>query len=56
MEKGQVYKCNSCKAIISVLQKGKGELTCCENKMANVTPSEAKRLTKQYMMETPGTP
>ena len=56
MEKGQVYKCNQCKAIVSVLQKGPGELTCCGKQMANVTPSEAKRVTQQYMMEKPGSP
>lgn len=58
MEKSEVYKCNTCQALVAVLSKGKGdgELSCCNNKMANVTPSEAKRIAKQYGMAAPGTP
>lgn len=58
MEKSQVYKCSQCEALVAVLSKGKGagELSCCGKKMSNVTPSEAKRISKQYGMMAPGTP
>jgi desulfoferrodoxin-like iron-binding protein len=58
MEKSQVFKCSTCEVLVAVLDKGKGEgqLSCCGKKMANVTPSEAKRISKQYGMSAPGTP
>jgi desulfoferrodoxin-like iron-binding protein len=58
MEKSQVYKCSQCEALVAVLSqgKGKGELSCCGQKMINVTPSEAKRISQQYGMVRPGTP
>jgi desulfoferrodoxin-like iron-binding protein len=58
MEKGQVYKCGQCEALIAVLSKGKGEgsLSCCGKTMINVTPSEAKQITKEYGMTAPGAP
>jgi desulfoferrodoxin-like iron-binding protein len=58
MEKSQVYKCGHCQALVAVLSEGKGEgeLSCCGEKMKNVTPSEAKRISKQYGMTAPGTP
>ncbi len=58
MEKSQVYKCNRCQALVAVLSKGdgNGELNCCGQKMDNVTPSEAKRISKQYGMTVPGAP
>lgn len=58
MEKSQVYKCSQCQVLVAVLNvgDGKGELSCCGQKMTNVTPSEAKRIAKQYGMARPGTP
>ena len=58
MEKSQVFKCSRCEALVAVLNpgKGNGELVCCEIKMANVTPSEAKQISKQYGMSVPGAP
>ena len=58
MEKSQVYKCSNCQVLVAVLSKGKGkgELSCCGKAMLNVTPSEAKRIAKQYGMAAPGTP
>ena len=58
MEKSQVYKCSQCEALVAVLRpgNGEGELVCCEKKMVNVTPSEAKRISMQYGMTVPGTP
>lgn len=58
MEKSEVYKCSQCEALVAVLSQGKGEgeLSCCGNKMTNVTPTEAKRISKQYGMTVPGTP
>jgi desulfoferrodoxin-like iron-binding protein len=56
MEKSQVYKCSNCQVLVAVLSKGKGELSCCGKAMLNMTPSEAKRIAKQYGMAAPGTP
>jgi desulfoferrodoxin-like iron-binding protein len=58
MENSQVYKCFKCEVLVTVLSKGKGqsELSCCGEKMVNVTPSEAKRVVKQYGMAAPGAP
>ena len=58
MEKSQVFKCSQCKVLVAVLSpgEGKGELSCCGQKMVNVTPDEAKRISKQYGMAVPGTP
>jgi desulfoferrodoxin-like iron-binding protein len=58
MEKSQVYKCNQCQVLVAVLSEGngEGELSCCGQKMMNVTPSEAKRISKQFGMSVPGTP
>lgn len=56
ISKREVYKCNSCKTIVAVLQGGESEtgLSCCGSKMAEVTPNEAKAMT--YGMWEPGTP
>lgn len=54
MEKSEVFKCEHCEVIVAVLQGGSGELTCCDNKMKEVTPDEAKRLV--HGMQRPGTP
>jgi desulfoferrodoxin-like iron-binding protein len=52
--KSQVYKCTACGAIVAVVTGGKGELVCCDQKMVEVTPDEAKRLI--YGMTRPGSP
>ena len=52
--KSEVYKCKACGAIVAVITGGKGELTCCDQKMAEVTPDKAKRLI--HDMARPGTP
>lgn len=54
MEKSEVFKCENCEVIVAVLQGGRGELMCCDNKMKEVTPDEAKRLV--HGMQRPGTP
>jgi len=53
-EKRDVFKCDKCKTIVAVLQSGDGELVCCEEKMINVSPDEAKSLI--FDMQRPGTP
>lgn len=52
--KAEVYKCKVCGAIIAVITGGKGELACCSQKMAEVTPDKAKRLI--HDMTRPGAP
>lgn len=52
--KSEVFKCRACGNIIAVLQPGQGELKCCETKMDNVTPNEARRLIHDWTR--PGTP
>jgi hypothetical protein len=56
IKKKQVFKCPECNTIIAVLQGGQSKtgLLCCESKMAEVTPDEAKSLT--FGMWEPGTP
>ena len=56
MQKSDVHKCENCEAIVSVLKAGEGELSCCGEKMINVTPEEAKRLSQSHGMARPGTP
>jgi desulfoferrodoxin-like iron-binding protein len=58
MEKSQVFKCSQCQVLVAVLSQGdgKGELSCCGQTMMNVTPDEAKRISKQHGMAVPGTP
>ncbi len=56
MEKSDVYKCENCETIITILKGGEGELSCCEKKMMNVTPDEGKRLMQQFGMTRPGAP
>lgn len=53
-EKGHVFKCESCEQIVTVIQKGKGRLNCCEKEMAEVTPSDAKKLA--FDLQRPGAP
>ena len=52
--KSDVYKCDECGCIVTVLKDGQGDLNCCEQKMMEVTPDEAKRLT--HDMARPGAP
>lgn len=52
--KSQVYKCTACGAIVAVVVGGKGELVCCDQKMVEVTPDEAKKL--MHGMTRPGSP
>jgi superoxide reductase len=53
-DKSQVYKCNACGAIVAVITGGKGELTCCDQPMHEVTPDKAKKLL--HGMMRPGSP
>jgi superoxide reductase len=53
-EKSEVFKCEACGAIVAVINGGKGELTCCQQKMTEVTPDKARKLI--YGMARPGTP
>ena len=52
--KSEVYKCKVCGAIVAVVNGGKGELACCDQKMAEVTPDKAKKLI--HDMTRPGAP
>ncbi|MDX2455274.1 desulfoferrodoxin FeS4 iron-binding domain-containing protein [Desulfosarcina sp.] len=52
--KSEVFKCEDCGAIVAVITGGKGELTCCGKKMAEVTPDKAKKLI--HGMSRPGSP
>lgn len=53
-KKGQVFKCDKCGNIAAILQAGEGELVCCEEKMREVTPDEAKR--RIFDLTRPGSP
>lgn len=53
-DKGQVFKCESCELIVTVIKKGKGKPNCCDHEMAEVTPSDAKKLT--FDLSRPGAP
>jgi desulfoferrodoxin-like iron-binding protein len=52
--KSDVYKCDECGCIVTVLKDGEGDLNCCEHKMLEVTPDEARKLT--HAMARPGAP
>jgi desulfoferrodoxin-like iron-binding protein len=52
--KSDVYKCGECGCIVAVLKDGEGDLNCCEHKMLEVTPNEARKLTRD--MARPGAP
>jgi desulfoferrodoxin-like iron-binding protein len=52
--KSQVFKCSACGAIVAVITGGKGELTCCDQKMSEVTSDKARKLI--YGMSRPGSP
>ena len=52
--KSAVHKCKKCGCIVTVLKGGEGSLDCCGDRMLEVTPDEAKRLT--HGMVRPGAP
>lgn len=52
--KAGVHKCAACGCIVSVLKGGDGDLTCCGEKMREVTPDEAKKLS--FGLSRPGAP
>lgn len=56
ISKQEVYKCGKCNIIVAVLQGGESEtgLTCCDSKMIEVTPDDAKAMT--FGMWEPGAP
>ncbi|MFP3981105.1 MAG: desulfoferrodoxin FeS4 iron-binding domain-containing protein [Desulfobacterales bacterium] len=41
-ETGQVYKCDICGNVVSVVQAGEGELVCCGEAMRLLTGEEAE--------------
>ncbi|MFP4255421.1 MAG: desulfoferrodoxin FeS4 iron-binding domain-containing protein [Desulfobacterales bacterium] len=43
-ETGQVYKCDICGNVVSVLQSGDGELVCCGEAMRLLSQQEAEAL------------
>jgi superoxide reductase len=43
-QKGDVYKCDVCGSVVSVLQGGEGELVCCGEEMKKLSPQEAQAL------------
>lgn len=53
-KQSDVFKCSVCGTIVAVITGGKGELSCCDQKMKEVTPDKAKKLL--YGMARPGTP
>jgi desulfoferrodoxin-like iron-binding protein len=53
-EKADVYKCDACGCIVNVLKGGEGDLNCCDKKMREVTPDEAKKLS--FGLARPGAP
>ena len=58
MEKSDVYKCENCETLISILKTGKedGRLKCCEQQMVNVTPPAEMRISGSRDMARPGAP
>ena len=40
--KGEVYKCEACGNVVTVIQGGDGNLVCCGEDMQLVSESEAK--------------
>ncbi|MGD2037691.1 MAG: desulfoferrodoxin FeS4 iron-binding domain-containing protein [Desulfobacterales bacterium] len=42
-EKGEVYKCEICGNVVSVLQSGDGDLVCCGEEMKLLSGEEAKK-------------
>ena len=58
MEKSDVYKCENCKTLVSILKAGKVEanLHCCGGEMVNVTPPAEMRISSSRDMARPGAP
>ncbi len=52
--KSDVHKCKNCGCIVTVINGGDGNLSCCGRLMEMVTPSEAKKLV--HGMSRPGAP
>ena len=42
-EKGQIYKCDICGNVVSVLETGDGDLVCCGQNMRLLTGEEARK-------------
>jgi superoxide reductase len=42
-EKGEVYKCEICGNVVSVLQGGDGDLVCCGEEMVLLSDEEARK-------------
>lgn len=42
-EKGEIYKCDICGNVVSVLEGGKGALVCCGENMRLLPPKEAEQ-------------
>jgi desulfoferrodoxin-like iron-binding protein len=42
-EKGQIYKCDICGNVVSVLEAGDGDLVCCGENMRLLTGEEAQK-------------
>lgn len=42
-EKGEVYKCEICGNVVSVLQGGDGDLVCCGEEMKLLREEEANK-------------
>jgi superoxide reductase len=42
-EKGEVYKCEICGNVVSVLQGGDGDLVCCGEDMRLLNKEEARK-------------
>ena len=58
MEKSDVYKCENCELLVSILKAGKVEsnLHCCGGEMVNVTPPAEMRISRPKDMARPGVP
>ena len=41
-QKGEVYKCDVCGNVVSVMQGGDGDLVCCGQNMRKLSEEEAK--------------
>ncbi len=42
-QKGEVYKCDVCGNVVSVMQGGDGDLVCCGQNMRKLSEEEAKK-------------
>lgn len=41
-QKGEVYKCDVCGNVVTVMQGGGGDLVCCGQNMRKLSEAEAK--------------